>query len=246
MGFICLYVSVSFGILFGFFAGIPYTFTKVYNFSLEQSGMVFFSVVIGCMIGFVIIVLSDVLLYRKQLSRFPPNKVPPEYRLYPAMIGSIGLPIGLFWLAWTAKKEISWVSPAIAIIPFAGGNICLFISTLQYIQDTYHGNVIASAASANSLGRYLFSGAFPLFMPKSTLRSRGAAIIITNFLQCLMVWVSTGHIAFLASFPSVCCLSHGFYSNTAPRFGRRVNTRPSTIAKTRNGRNAYCHRRTLL
>ena len=49
------------------------------------------------------------------------------------MIGSIGLPVGLFWFAWTAREDISWASPTVAIVPFAWGNISIFISTIQYV-----------------------------------------------------------------------------------------------------------------
>ncbi|CAH0050152.1 unnamed protein product [Clonostachys solani] len=163
VGFIALYVSAEFGTLFSFFAAVPYTFGRVYRFPLEQSGLVFLSIVIGCVLGLVTVILCDALIYRKQSSRYPPHQVPPEHRLYPAMIGSVGLPVGLFWFAWTAREDISWASPAAAIIPFAWGNLCVFVSTIQYTSDTYHGSVVASAASANTLARYGFAGVFPLF-----------------------------------------------------------------------------------
>ncbi|KAI8716176.1 MFS domain-containing protein [Fusarium sp. LHS14.1] len=153
----------QFGTLFSFFAGVPYTFHSVYNFPLEHSGLVFLSIAIGCVFGLITIMLCNILLYQKQVVKRLPNHVPPEYRLYPALIGSIGLPVGLFWSAWTARPDVSWASPAAAIIPFAWGNLCVFVSTMQYISDTYHGSVVASGASANGLARYCFAGAFPLF-----------------------------------------------------------------------------------
>ncbi|RKL22469.1 hypothetical protein BFJ68_g1716 [Fusarium oxysporum] len=162
-GFICLYVSAEFGTLFSFFAAVPYTFGRVYQFSIEESGLVFLSIVIGCFLGLITVILCDVFLYRKQAPKYPPHQIPPEHRLYPSMIGSIGLPIGLFWFAWTARPGVSWASPAASMIIFAWGNLCVFVSTMQYITDTYHGSVVASAASANSLARYGFAGVFPLF-----------------------------------------------------------------------------------
>ena len=83
------------------------------------------------------------------------------------MIGSLGLPVGLFWFAWTARSDISWASPAASIIVFAWGNLCLFVSTVQYLVDTYRGTTVASAAGANSLARYGLAGAFPLFILQS-------------------------------------------------------------------------------
>ncbi|KAH8889483.1 MFS general substrate transporter [Thozetella sp. PMI_491] len=163
VSFVCLYVACEFATLFTLFSAVPYTFQRTYAFSIEQSGLVFLSIAVGCLLGTLTILLCDVFLYRRQIPRHPPHQVPPEYRLYPAMVGSIGLPVGLFWFAWTARPDISWASPTLAIVPFAWGNICIFISTMQYMVDTYHGTNVASAASANSLARYGLAGAFPLF-----------------------------------------------------------------------------------
>ncbi|KPM42780.1 hypothetical protein AK830_g3809 [Neonectria ditissima] len=163
VGFFCLYVSAEFGTLFSFFAAVPYTFGRVYGFSVEESGLVFLAIVVGCLLGLATVILCDALLYRPRASRYPPHQIPPEHRLYPAMIGSVGPPVGLFWFGWTARAGVSWASPAAAIIPFAWGNLCIFVSAIQYTADTYHGSVVASASSANSLARYVFAGVFPLF-----------------------------------------------------------------------------------
>lgn len=167
VGLLSLYVSAEFGTLFSFFAAVPYTFGHVYGFSLEHSGLVFLSIVIGCLLGLITVMLCDVFLYRKQSQKYPPHQTPPEHRLYPAIFGSIGLPVGLFWFAWTANKGVLWVSPAASMIPFAWGNLCVFVSTMQYMSDTYPGNVVASAAGGNTLARYVFAAAFPLFTIQS-------------------------------------------------------------------------------
>lgn len=163
VSFICLYVACEFATLFCFFASVPFVFEGVYHFSIEDTGLVYISILVGCLLGFATIVLCDVFFYRKQIPKYPPHQIPPEWRLVPAMIGSLGIPVGIFWFAWTARPDISWASPAVAIMPFSWGNICLFISTMQYMTDAYHGTIVASGAAANSLARYLLAGAFPLF-----------------------------------------------------------------------------------
>lgn len=167
VGLVCLYVACEFATLFTFFAAVPFIFERVYGFTVEQTGLVFLAVVIGCVLATLTIILCDIFLYRKEMPKHPPHMIPPEYRLYPAMIGSLGLPVGLFWLAWTARSDVHWASPVVAMVPFAWGNLCIFISTLQFTVDTYRGTVIASAASANSLTRYGLAGAFPLFAIQS-------------------------------------------------------------------------------
>lgn len=163
VAFICLYASMGFAILYCFFASVPFVFEGIYGFSGEQTGLVYASIVVGCVLGFATIMLCDVLFYRPQVPRHPPHQVPPEWRLPPAMVGSFLIPLGVFWFGWTARVDTSWASPAVAIVPFAWGNLCLFVSTMQYLVDAYHGTTVASAASANSLARYTMAGAFPLF-----------------------------------------------------------------------------------
>jgi len=167
VSFVCLYVACEFATLFSFFAAFPLVFQGVYGFGIEESGLVFLSLVVGCLLGALTVLLCDVFLYRPRAVKLPGHHIPPEYRLYPAMIGSIGLPIGLFWFAWTSRVDVSWASPVVAIMVFAWGNLCVFVSTTQYIVDTYHGLTVASVMSANSLARYGLAAAFPLFTVQS-------------------------------------------------------------------------------
>jgi hypothetical protein len=163
-----------------------------------------------------------VLLYRKQASKYPPHQIPPEHRLYPSLIGSIGLPIGLFWFGWTARPGVSWASPAAAMIIFAWGNLCVFVSTMQYITDTYHGNVVASAASANSLARYGFAGVFPLFTIQSKFFRSFCTGTQANSRQCTRSWGLTGLVVFLGSLRWRCCRFRGCCSNMVLRLGPRA------------------------
>ncbi|KAI8630479.1 MFS general substrate transporter [Xylariaceae sp. FL1651] len=160
---LCLYVAFIFGVLFNFFGAFFYIFQSVYGFTLEQSGLVFLAIGLGCVIGAVNVELCNKLFYQPQIRRFPPHQVPPEYRLLPAMIGSVALPISLFLFAWTTRPSISPAVPIIAVVIFGAGNINLFISALQYIGDVYHRTNVASATSANSLARYGLAAIFPLF-----------------------------------------------------------------------------------
>lgn len=168
VSFICLYVACEFATLFSFFAAVPLVYQTSYGFGIEDSGLVFLAIVIGCLLGAVTVLLSDILLYQPRAKKSPGVQVPPEFRLFPAMVGSLGIPTGLFWFGWTSRPTISWASPTVAIMVFAWGNLCVFVSTTQYLVDTYHGLTVASAMSANSLARYGLAAAFPLFTLQST------------------------------------------------------------------------------
>lgn len=90
------------------------------------------------------------------------NKAPPEARLPPSMIGSVCLPVGLFWFAWTNYPSIHWSVSIIGAAPFGFGMVLVFLSVMNYLIDSY---VIyaASVLAANSVLRSLFGTIFPLF-----------------------------------------------------------------------------------
>lgn len=72
-------------------------------------------------------------------------------------------PSSLFWFAWAARSSIHWISPVLAGIPFALGNLAIFIAGALYIIDTYGPMNGASAVAANGLSRYTMGAVFPLF-----------------------------------------------------------------------------------
>jgi hypothetical protein len=127
-----MYTSFAFGVLFLLFAAIPYIFQRPpYSFTISQSGLAFLSVGIGVILGTITCILVDRIFYqkihRKIVSQGKPY-VEPEHRLYSAMIGSGGIVIGLFWLGWCANTGQHWAACLAGAIPFAWGNICLFVS----------------------------------------------------------------------------------------------------------------------
>jgi len=199
VAFICLYVACEFATLFSFFAAVPLVFESVYGFSLDESGLVFLAIVVGCLLGAVTVLLCDIFLYRKKAKMLQAQPVPAEFRLYPALIGSVGLPIGLFWFGWTSKASISWASPTVAIMVFAWGNLCVFVSTTQYIVDTYHGLTVASAMSANSLARYGLAAAFPLFTIQSESSCHLVALESSNHSTNVVPVFSKLHISWASS-----------------------------------------------
>jgi hypothetical protein len=195
VAFISLYVACEFATLFSFFAAVPLVFETIYRFDLEKSGLIFLAIVVGCFLGAFTVLLCDIFFYRPKSAKYPPHQAPPELRLYPAMIGSFGLPTGLFWFGWTSKADISWVSPTVAIMLFAWGNLCVFISTSQYMVDTYRGITVASAMSANSLARYGLAGAFPLFILQSK-----SSLNFENSIELIAPVYSKLHISWASSF----------------------------------------------
>ncbi|KAG4031723.1 hypothetical protein MFRU_008g00850 [Monilinia fructicola] len=159
VAFLSLYVAFNFSVLFSFFAAFPFVFETVYSFDTEQSGLVFLAILT--------VLLCDRYLYQPLVERSHDKGnsgiVAPEYRLYPAMLGSFGLQVGLFWFAWSAREGVHWIVPVIGAVPFAWGNLSVFIASANYLIDTYQASTGASALAANGLLRYILGAVFPLF-----------------------------------------------------------------------------------
>lgn len=87
---------------------------------------------------------------------------PPEARLPPALIGSLALPVGLFWFAWTNSPSLHWSISIIGTAPFGFGMVLVFLGLMNYLIDAYT-IYAASVLAASSVLRSLFGAAFPLF-----------------------------------------------------------------------------------
>ncbi|KAI9742874.1 MAG: hypothetical protein M1818_003603 [Claussenomyces sp. TS43310] len=192
-----LYIGFSFAVLYSFFAAFPYVYRTVYGFDIQQIGLTFVSIAIGSILGALTVILVDRLLYQKRhmirKSQGAAGAVPPEYRLYAAMVGSFGLPVGLFWYAWTARQDIHWISSLIAAVFIAWGNLCIFMSGLLYLLDVYEALMGASAVAATSLFRYVLAAVFPLFINQMYTRlGVGWATSVFAFISVAMMpipWV---------------------------------------------------------
>ncbi|KAK6434903.1 hypothetical protein LTR95_008910 [Oleoguttula sp. CCFEE 5521] len=161
-----MYNAFTFSVLFAFFTAYPFTFESVYGFNTWQYGLTFLGIGLGVLCAVVTAILVDKTYYAKHhriaLSEGRVN-VAPEYRLLAGQLGSLGIPIGLFWFAWSARADVHWISPVLAGIPFAWGNLCIFISAATYLIDIYGPLNGASALAANGVARYSMGAVFPLF-----------------------------------------------------------------------------------
>ena len=126
-----LYIGFSFAVLYSFFAAFQYVYATVYGFNIQQIGLTFIPIAVGSLLGSLTVILIDRLIYQKRHAKWKAQgaigRVPPEQRLHASMIGSFGLPIGLFWFAWTAIPGIHWISSLIAAALVAWGNMCIVV-----------------------------------------------------------------------------------------------------------------------
>lgn len=93
-----------------------------------------------------------------------PRKGCPEFRIPSMFVGSLLIPVGLFWYGWSAQARLHWIMPDIGITIFAAGSITCLQCMQAYIIDSYM-RFAASGMAAVIVLRSLAGFGFPLFAP---------------------------------------------------------------------------------
>ncbi|KAL8946076.1 MAG: hypothetical protein Q9222_007478 [Ikaeria aurantiellina] len=156
---LALYLTVIYIILFTFLNGYTFIFTETYGFSQGITGLSFVGIGIGLCVASLIVPFMYRYAKREvaDIKARGGDRLPPEFRLWFAMLGAPAIPISLFWMGWTARPSVSYWSPLIASVLFGYGILCVFISSYQYIIDSYEG-YSASALASVTLIRYVAAG----------------------------------------------------------------------------------------
>ncbi|KAH8423481.1 MFS transporter [Aspergillus melleus] len=156
-----LYLAIIYGTLYMFFTAYPIVFQQVRGWSESKGGLAFLGILVGILFA-VVHTFVAYFQYKKKTLEAHGRRLPPEERLPASFIGSIALPVGLFWFAWTNSPSTHWMAPISAGAPFGYGMIMVFMPVLNYLIDSYT-IYAASVTAANSLLRSIFGAVFPLF-----------------------------------------------------------------------------------
>jgi Major Facilitator Superfamily len=153
-------MAIIYGTLYMMFAAFPIVYQQNRGWSEGIGGLAFIGIAVGMMAA-IVYNIPDNNRYNRVADKNGGN-APPEARLPPSMIGSVFLPIGLFWFAWTNYPSIHWSVSVIGTAPFGFGMVLVFLSIMNYLIDAYT-IYAASVLAANSVLRSLFGAVFPLF-----------------------------------------------------------------------------------
>jgi hypothetical protein len=155
-----LYNAIVYGTLYLTFAAFPIVYQQNRHWSLGIGGLSFVGVGVGNFIA-ILYLWWDNKRYVRVLEKYN-GKAPPEARLPPALVGSVAIPVGLFWFAWTNGLSVHWSVSLIGTGIFGFGMTLIFLGVVNYLVDAY---VIyaASVLAANTVLRAFFGAGFPLF-----------------------------------------------------------------------------------
>jgi len=162
--FICfvlsLYMAFMYGIYYLMFTTFAEFFATTYHFRPGVVGLAYLGLGVGFVSATVFGAKSADQIY-KYLAHKNGGEARPEMRIPALFIGSIFVPIGLFWYGWSAAAGIHWIMPIIGSGIFGFGMMTTFLPIQLYLVDSF--TYAASATSAAALFRSLLAFAFPLF-----------------------------------------------------------------------------------
>ncbi|KXN92560.1 hypothetical protein AN958_06857 [Leucoagaricus sp. SymC.cos] len=155
-----LYMAFQYGIFYLMFTTFSDFFSKTYGFGIGITGLTY----LGLGVGFFTATLfggkfADQVYVSLSSKNGGVGK--PEMRIPVLFIGSIFIPIGVFWYGWSAQAKLHWIMPIIGSAIFGFGMMTTYLPIQLYLVDTF--TFAASALSAASLFRSLLGFAFPLF-----------------------------------------------------------------------------------
>lgn len=159
---VSLYMSFIYGLLYLFLTAYALVFQGQYGFNEGVGGLPYFGMVLGEVIAFIVIVITNRRYVRKLEAN---NNIPvPEWRLPQAIAGGVVFAAGLFWFGWTGFEgpKIPWIVPTLSGLFTGFGLFSIFFSLLNYIVDAYL-MFAASAIAGNTFMRSGFGAVFPLF-----------------------------------------------------------------------------------
>ncbi|CAN8104512.1 unnamed protein product [Discula destructiva] len=156
-----LFLSVVQGTMFLLFAAYPIVFQDTRGWPQGMASLPFLAVALGIVLALIYSAVYDQGRYAKIVNKCN-GKPSPEARLPPAMLGSVCLPLGLFWFAWTNAPSTFWLVSVSAGVFTGFGMVLLYMSLTNYIVDAYLGYA-ASALAATTVVRSAAAAAFPLF-----------------------------------------------------------------------------------
>lgn len=155
-----MFTALVYGVLFIWFESFPLVFGGIYGFDLGAQGLVYLGIFIG-----LVITVPLYLLWVKYgiIPAFTKPTFKPEMVLPPTFVGSLALPICLFWYGWSARESVHWIVPVIGSALFTVGVITVFNAVFNYLGIAYLP-YSASVFAGNTLFRASFGAAFPLFV----------------------------------------------------------------------------------
>ncbi|KAK4073695.1 hypothetical protein Trihar35433_3169 [Trichoderma harzianum] len=165
-GYLTQTVGVRYGVygfLNMFFTTFPTIFGETYGFKPGPTGLTYIGGGLGELCATALGGWVGNTVYHN-LTKKNGGTPKPEFRMPGMLLGSVAVPIGLFWFGWTAQTRQHWMLPIIGSSIFGFGMMSILLPLQLYFIDAFKYS--AAALAAASLARSLLAFAIPLFAPQ--------------------------------------------------------------------------------
>ncbi|KAK4495585.1 hypothetical protein PRZ48_012853 [Zasmidium cellare] len=153
-----LYSGVLTGILILVATTIPFTYSRRYDFSELETGLIYIAPGIGMIVG---LVLSGLLINFMSKRHKNINKAEDRISVIGVLAGTIVAGGGLALYGWADWYDFHWIIPLIGLGVFGFGLLPLTTSVQSYLTEAYPSDEV-DVMAANSIVRSLASGLLPL------------------------------------------------------------------------------------
>ncbi|KAI4673195.1 uncharacterized protein J4E88_008807 [Alternaria novae-zelandiae] len=158
-----VYQALIFGTTYSIYTNMQPIYQDDYGFSTEQVGLLYLGPGSGFLFAVWFLVPRIDTVY-KTLTAKNHEKARPEFRLPLANIGSVFIPMSLFWFAWAVQKHTHWFASISATFFYGIGQVMILNSTQNYFIDSFE-KYAASAIAAGTVFRSVVGGVIPIFAP---------------------------------------------------------------------------------
>ncbi|XP_014560036.1 hypothetical protein COCVIDRAFT_90080 [Bipolaris victoriae FI3] len=158
-----VYQALIFGTTYSIYTNMQPIYEDDYGFSTEQVGLLYLGPGCGFLFAVWFLVPRIDTVY-KSLTAKNHEKARPEFRLPLANIGSVFIPMSLFWFAWAVEKHTHWLVSIAATFFYGIGQVMILNSTQNYFIDSFE-KYAASAIAAGTVFRSVVGGIVPILAP---------------------------------------------------------------------------------
>lgn len=124
----CVYLALCYAIFYMTFGMFPIIYEDLYGLSPGVEGLCFLPIGAGTLAALAVFYGWDAY-HRKAVAEQRPWARREECRRLPlACLGGPLFVISLFWLGWTARKDVSFVAPMLSGVPFGMGFTLIFMA----------------------------------------------------------------------------------------------------------------------
>lgn len=158
-----IYQALIFGTTYSIYTNMQPIYQDKYGFDTEKVGLLYLGPGLGCLFAVWFLVPHIDTVY-KRLTAGNNEKAKPEFRLPLANIGSVLIPLSLFWFGWTVEEHAHWLASISATFFYGIGQVMILNTTQNYFIDSFE-KYAASAIAAGTVFRSLVGGVIPILAP---------------------------------------------------------------------------------